>query len=99
MRLTTFLALSSLAILGCRSDSNNNSDGNNNGDGNGSNGGTVTIQMVQNDAMAPGTPVSLKGVVVTAIDAFGGKTGDIWVEEPEGGTYSGIHVFGAPATA
>ncbi len=58
--------------------------------------GDVTIQEVQNDSMAPGTPVTLKGVVVTTIDLFGGKTGDFWVEEPGGGERSGVHVFGAP---
>ena len=40
--------------------------------------------------------VTLKGVVVTAIDNYGGKTGDFWVEEPDGGAFSGVHVFGAP---
>ncbi len=54
------------------------------------------IQDVQSDAMAPATAVSLKGVIVTAIDAYGAKTGDFWVEEPGGGEFSGVHVFGAP---
>ena len=98
MRLTSFLAISTLALVACRSDSNNNTDGNNGGDGSGSNGASVTIQMVQNDAMPPGTPVTLRGVVVTAIDNFGGKMGDIWVEEPEGGPFSGVHIFGAAST-
>ena len=40
--------------------------------------------------------LNLKGVVVTAIDTFGGKTGDFWVQEPDGGPFSGIQVFGAP---
>ncbi len=100
MRLISFLALSSLAtagVIGCRSDSKNTTDGNTNGDGTGS-GGDVKIQDVQNDQMPPGTPVTLRGVVVTAIDNFGAKVGDIWVEEPEGGTYSGVHVFGATTT-
>ena len=100
MRLISFLALSSLAtagVIGCRSDSKNTTDGNTTGDGTGS-GGAVKIQDVQNDQMPPGTPVTLHGVVVTAIDNFGAKVGDIWVEEPEGGTYSGVHVFGATTT-
>jgi hypothetical protein len=58
--------------------------------------GDVTIQEIQNDAMAPGTAVTLKGVVVTVIDQFGDKTGDFWVQEPGGGERSGVHVFGAP---
>jgi hypothetical protein len=53
----------------------------------------VKIQDIQNDAMTSGTPVKLKGVVVTAKDLYGAKTGDIWVQEPEGGEYSGIHVY------
>ena len=99
MRLTTICTLSALAtasILGCRSDSKNNTDGNTGGEGGGGSG--VTIQQVQNDQMPPGTPVTLHGVVVTAIDNFGAKVGDIWVEEPEGGTFSGIHIFGAATT-
>jgi hypothetical protein len=57
--------------------------------------GGTKIQDVQSDMMAPGTPVTLKGVVVTAVDTFGAKTGDLWVEEPEGGAFSGVHVFKA----
>ena len=99
MRLTTIFTLSALAtasFFGCRSDSKNNTDGNTGGEGGGGSG--VKIQDVQNDQMPPGTPVTLRGVVVTAIDNFGGKMGDIWGEEPEGGTYSGVHIFGASTT-
>jgi hypothetical protein len=49
-------------------------------------GGDVTIQEVQSDAMPSGTPIELNGVVVTAIDNFGDRTGD----------FSGVKVFGAP---
>src|SRR5687767_6157102 len=59
-------------------------------------GGDVTIQQIQDDAMPEGTAVELDGVVVTAIDTFGARTGDIWVQEPGGGEFSGIKVFGAP---
>ncbi len=55
-----------------------------------------TIQDVQSMNMMPGTKVTLRGVIVTAIDNYGGKTGDIWVQEPGGGEFSGVHVFGAP---
>ncbi len=58
-------------------------------------GGDVTIQEVQNDAMAVGTPVELRGVVVVAVDTFGNRTGDLFVSEPEGGAFSGVKVFGA----
>ena len=53
------------------------------------------IQDVQNDAMAEGTKVKLEGVIVTAVDAFGARTGSFYVQEPEGGPFSGVLVFGA----
>lgn len=53
------------------------------------------IQDVQSDAFADGSPVKLNGVVVTAIDAYGRSTGNFWVQEPEGGPFSGVLVFGA----
>jgi len=90
MRLT--LALLGLSLVACRG-----------GGGNGDDvvtpdapGGVVHIQDVQNDSMPSGTAVTLQGVVVTAIDTFGAKTGDMWVEEPGGGEFSGVKVFGAP---
>ncbi len=83
--------LASIVSYGCRSNSSSAPDSPS-GD---SNGGVYKIQDVQNDAMPPGTPVALKSVVVTAIDTFGGRTGDIWVEEPEGGPFSGVHVYKA----
>jgi hypothetical protein len=94
MRLTSLIAVLSLSILACgRSDDDNtNPDANGSGSGNGS---SVTIQQVQSDDMAPGTAVALANVVVTAIDEFGAKTGDIWVEEMGGGKRSGVHVFKA----
>lgn len=61
-----------------------------------STGDDVTIQEIQNDAMTPGTPVTVRGVVVTAIDNFGDRKGDIWVQEPGGGEFSGVQVYGAP---
>ncbi len=53
------------------------------------------IQDVQSDALADGSPVKLSGVVVTAIDGYGRSTGNFWVQEPEGGPFSGVLVFGA----
>lgn len=69
------------------------------GSGSGSNAGVVTVKQVQDDAMASGTQLELKGVVVLAIDTYGAKTGDLWVGDPEGGAFSGVKVFGAPLTA
>jgi hypothetical protein len=96
MRITTlaFLGLSLLAATACRGGGNGDDD-DDNPDGPPP-GGSVTIQEVQDPAMPDLTPVTLEGVVVTAIDTFGAKTGDMWVEEPGGGAFSGIKVFGAP---
>ncbi len=94
MRTSSILAFGTLAlVVGCRG-----------GSGDDTNidapavVGAVTIQQVQSDSMPPGTAVALQGVVVTAIDTFGAKTGDIWVEEPTGGAFSGVHVFNAPVS-
>lgn len=96
MRLPTLLAclaVSASVFVACRGGDDTNTPV----DGNGSNGsGSFNkIQDVQNDAMPPGTAVSLHNVVVTAVDLFGDKKGDIWVEEMGGGKRSGIHVFNA----
>ncbi len=56
----------------------------------------MTIQEIRNDAMPAGTPVTIKGAVVVAIDAFGKDTQDVYVSEPEGGPYSGIKIYRAP---
>jgi hypothetical protein len=58
--------------------------------------GRIRIQDIQSDKMAPGTAVAVSGVIVTAIDSFGNRKNDIWVEEPGGGALSGVHVFGVP---
>src|SRR6187551_31817 len=80
------------AFFACRSSGDDTSGDDVQGD---AASGDVTIQEVQNDSMAAGTPVTLKGVVVTVIDKYGDKQGDFWVEEPGGGERSGVHVFGA----
>ncbi|MCX5744570.1 MAG: hypothetical protein NT062_18930, partial [Proteobacteria bacterium] len=56
----------------------------------------MTIQDVQNDGLPAGSPVSLKGVVVAAIDIYGARTGDLYLAEPEGGAFSGVKVFNVP---
>ncbi len=83
----------SLALVACR--------GGGNGDDTGDDtpidappGGVSTIMEIQNDAMAPGTMVEVRDVIVTAIDSYGARTGDMWVQDPAGGPYSGIKVFG-----
>lgn len=92
MRLTSLIAVLSLSILACGRSDDTTPDGQGSGSGSGN---TVTIQQVQSDTMLPGTAVALGNVVVTAIDEFGAKTSDIWVEEMGGGKRSGVHVFKA----
>jgi hypothetical protein len=81
-----------VALAACGRDKANNSDAG------GDAGNAVKIQDVQSDAMPPGTPVTLIGKVVTAVDGYGARTGDLWVEEPEGGPMSGVHVYKADPT-
>ncbi len=92
MRKLSLLALV-LATAACRD--SGGGDDTQNPDSNTS-GSDTKIQAIQDEAMTNGTAVTVKGVIVTAIDAYGGKTGDFWIQEPEGGEFSGIHVFGAP---
>jgi hypothetical protein len=58
--------------------------------------GDVRIKDIQNDSMPSGTLVSVKGVVVTAIDKFGATVGDMFVQDPAGGPFSGVKVFRPP---
>ena len=58
-------------------------------------GDDQTIYDVQNGTIQPGSPVTLRGVVVTALDRFGERTGELYVSELAGGPYSGVLVFGA----
>ncbi len=88
--LMTGLAVMALATAGCRGSSSNDTDGGNHGDGG---DGDNTIQEVQSADMAIGTAVTLRGVVVTAIDNYGGRVGGVYVEEPEGGAYSGVFIY------
>lgn len=98
MRKLSLLALilGGFGLAACRDSGGSSSGDDVAGSDSGGNTDDVKIQDIQNDAMASGTAVKLKGVIVTAVDKYGGKTGDFWVQEPEGGEYSGIHVFGAP---
>jgi hypothetical protein len=92
MRNLTLFALVLVSVTACR-----NTDGDDGVTPDSSiNTDDVKIQDIQNDAMPNGTAVKVKGVVVTAVDNYGGKKGDFWVEEPEGGPFSGVHVYGGP---
>ncbi len=93
------VALLAVVATGCR-DTDNGDDG---GDGGGADSGTgddISIYDVRTGSVQVGGAVTLRGVVVTAIDARGNNTGDFWVAEPDehpthGRAFGGILVFGA----
>ncbi|HEY1555515.1 MAG TPA: hypothetical protein VGF94_11840 [Kofleriaceae bacterium] len=95
MRIVLFVVASLAAVVACRSSSTATPDTPGGGDGGG--GGAVTIQDIQNGTVPTGTQVEIDNVIVTAIDNFGATTGNIWVEEPGGGPYSGVLVYHADA--
>jgi predicted extracellular nuclease len=96
-RLALVLSLAGVLGLGaCRSSSGgdddddvNNPDG---GNGDGQVGGD-TIFAIQQGSVAEGTVVDLKGVVVTAVDAYGSRFGGVYVQDPAGGAFSGVFVY------
>jgi len=91
-RTTLTICALGLSLIACRGGSSDDDDD----DIPDAPPGGFTIQEVQSDDMAPGTAVELHGVVVVAIDKFGMRKDDIYVMEPDGGEYSGVHVFGGP---
>jgi hypothetical protein len=62
----------------------------------------VTIYEIQQGEVDEGQTITVLGVIVTAKDTYGerddgSRTGTIYVQEPDGGPYSGVLVFGGPA--
>jgi predicted extracellular nuclease len=55
----------------------------------------TTIQQVQDPSVPPGTPVMLTNVLVTAVDRYGARINDVYLQQPGGGAFSGVQVFGA----
>lgn len=102
MRNLASFALVVLGLVACRDSGGGDDTGKPDGSVNPED---VTIQELQSDAVPacdianPATCVEIKvkGVVVTAIDNFGGRKGeDLWVQEPGGGPYSGIQIYRPP---
>jgi hypothetical protein len=84
-------------LAACRGSSNPATDA---GDMPGPDGGgtpPTRVQDIQDPAMPVGRMVELRGVVITAIDAYGARVNAFWVQDPAGGERSGINVFNAPA--
>lgn len=83
-------------VAACRgSDNDATPDAPGGGDG-GTDSGKTEIQIKDIHESPTGTAIAVNNVVVTAIDTFGAKTGSFWVQDFEGGAYSGIQVFNGP---
>lgn len=97
-----------LLAVGCGDDdggsntNDNNDNTNQNSNGNNNNLPDDTIYQVQDPSEASFIPeggsVVLRGVVVTAVDLYGEYDGDVFVQEPDGGPYSGVLIYGPTVT-
>lgn len=90
MRQLSFLLVSLAILAACRNDSGGNPPP----PGPIPGGDDVEIYKIQGD-LEVGSVINVRGVVVTAIDNFGARKGNIWVQEPAGGELSGVMVYGA----
>jgi predicted extracellular nuclease len=81
-----------LLAFGCR-DSGSTSSGQEGADASAGTGTGMSVRAIQEGRVAVGDPVALAGVVVTAVDRYGSRTGSVYVADPEGGPYSGVMVF------
>jgi hypothetical protein len=98
MHKLSSLLLASALLVACRGGGDNDPDAPPSSDGP-PNVDDATIYDIQNpdNRIPAGTNVTVKGVVVTAVDRYGMRVGNIWVQEPGGGPYSGVLVFGVDA--
>jgi hypothetical protein len=93
MKKLSILCLLLVSGFGCGRGGDDDGGGGDNGGSDGGGDGDDTIFDIQSDAMPAGTAVTVRGVVVTAIDTYGAKRGGIYVAEPEGGAFSGVYVY------
>ncbi len=83
---------------------NTNANGNTNTNTNTNNNTTDddTIYQLQDendpDFIPVGSTAQLNGVVVTAVDLYGPYDGDVFVQEPDGGPYSGVLLYNPTVT-
>jgi hypothetical protein len=96
MKSTRLVALMmALSLFACRSGGKDDDDnaGDDNQEDDGGAADDTPIYDIQSDDMEVGTAVTVREVVVVAVDTYGGRAGGIYVMEPEGGPYSGVFVF------
>src|SRR5690242_21539928 len=89
MRKPSSLLLAPVLVLAaCRGGGGDDPDAPPNSDGP-PNPNDASIYDIQNpdNRIPAGTTVNVHGVVVTAIDRYGMRTNNIWVQEPNGGPY------------
>jgi hypothetical protein len=96
MTTLTVMLVGLFAAAGCRGDDDDNPGNNNNVNATDDH----TIYQVQDDSLPNhlqvGDQVQIERVVVTAVDKYDsgdGRTGNVWVQEPDGGAFSGIMVY------
>jgi predicted extracellular nuclease len=100
--LALVMALSMVAVVGCRGDDNNNNptpDGSVGQEGGGPTPDlgqltTSTIPEIKTGKVSDGQGVKLEGVIITAVDSFGDYANHAYVQDPAGGKNSGLFLFG-----
>ncbi len=107
--MRNLLFLLSLSVLvssaACRDDGDGNNNNNNDPDASVNPGvdagpqASTTIFEIQAESMPVGTAVTVRSVVVTAIDTFGTRIGGMYVQEVAGGPLSGVFVFVSDAVS
>jgi hypothetical protein len=97
LTILTMMLVGLIAVAGCRSDDDDNSNTNHNINVTDDH----TVYQVQDESdpnhLQAGDLVRIERVVVTAVDKYDsgdGRTGNVWVQEPTGGAFSGVMVFG-----
>lgn len=102
-------SMATVFTLGCRGDDSDDGDADADADtdtdtdadqpdgetADGDVSGEVTIFQVQGTEVPDGASIQLNDVIVTAIDTYGMRTGTFFVQDPAGGEFSGVLVFGA----
>lgn len=96
--LVGVLAVTGLIAIGCGDDDGGNGNENiNNNNNNQNNQEGDTVYQIQDESHPDFIPedaeVNLQNVLVTAVDNDGDYTGDVWVQEPAGGEFSGVRVY------
>jgi predicted extracellular nuclease len=96
---TRSIALALLVASACGRSNSNTPDAPPGGGPDAPSSDDTSIYDIQDPSnkVAVGAMVNIRGVVITAIDTYGTKTGTFWIEEPAGGAYSGVLVYGAAA--